>query len=294
MGNDPAWASADALHVRFSIEEGRRVDIARVDFEIAPGERLPYEPAFLLESIDAKAGEPFRDGIVRSDGDRLRRLLGDAGYPQATVEPTYDRNQSQVHLVWQVKLGPPLQVGPIFVRGNFLTSERTIRRWTLLRPGDPLTTTALERSQRNLALIQIFNNASPISFPPEAQADNILPMLVEVEERHDHWGVVRRGRRRLDRTGPARRRSSASTGPSGTSTATCSGRAGCSSRAASWGAPSPGSTPSSPTPASSAPCSGSTSPGPTCGRPPSAWATSARAAAPSASPGRCTRGSTLR
>jgi outer membrane protein insertion porin family len=193
VGNDPAWASADSLHVRFSIEEGRRLDISRVDFEIAPGERLPYEPAFLLDSIDAKAGEPFRDGIIRSDGDRLRRLLGDAGYPRATVEPTYDRNQSQVHLVWKLKLGPPLKVGPIFVRGNFLTSERTIRRWTLLRPGDPLTTTALERSQRNLALIQIFNNASPISFPPEAQAENTLPMLVEVEERHDHWGVVRVG-----------------------------------------------------------------------------------------------------
>ena len=95
-------------------------------------------------------------------------------------------------------------MGPIFVRGNFLTSERTIRRWTLLRPGDPLTTTALERSQRNLALIQIFNNASPISFPPEAQAENTLPMLVEVEERHDHWGVVRVGGGRLHRAGPAR------------------------------------------------------------------------------------------
>ena len=193
IGNDPAWASSEALHVRFLIEEGARVDIARVDFVVAAGEQLPYQPAWILESLDAQAGGPFRNGVIRSDGERLGRLLGDAGYPRATVEPTYERSGSTVHLVWRLKLGPRLRVGPVFVRGNFLTSERTIRRWTLLRPGDPLTTTALERSQRNLALIQIFNNASPISFPGEAQADNVLPMLVEVEERHDHWGVIRVG-----------------------------------------------------------------------------------------------------
>jgi outer membrane protein insertion porin family len=193
VGNDPAWARTDALHVRFLIEEGPRVDIGQVEFEGAPGETPPYQPAYLLETIDGKAGQPFREDVIRSDGERLRRLLGDAGFPRATVEPVYQRAGNKMRLVWKLQLGPRLQVGPLFVRGNFLTSEETIRRWTLLRPGDPLTTTALERSQRNLALIQIFNNASPISFPDEARAHNILPMLVEVEERHDHWGVIRVG-----------------------------------------------------------------------------------------------------
>jgi outer membrane protein assembly factor BamA len=41
--------------------------------------------------------------------------------------------------------------------------------------------------------MQIFENASPISFPPEAEVGNTLPMLIEVEERHDHWGVVHLG-----------------------------------------------------------------------------------------------------
>jgi outer membrane protein insertion porin family len=193
IGEDPDWARSESLHVRFLIEEGPRVDIEAVEFTSPPGERIPHPAAFLLESIDARAGEPFRPEVVRNDADRLRRLLGDAGYPRATAEPSFERTGSRVRLTWQLQLGPALRVGPLFLRGNFLTSERTIRRWTLLRPGDPLTTTALERSQRNLALIQIFNNASPISFPPEAQAGNTLPMLVEVEERHDHWGMIRAG-----------------------------------------------------------------------------------------------------
>jgi outer membrane protein insertion porin family len=193
VGNDPAWARAEGLHVRFLVEEGARLDIAEVDFEAPPGEQLPYPTASLLESLDARTGQPFREAVIRSDSDRLQRLMGDAGYPRATVEPTYERAGNRVRLRWKIRLGPPLRVGPLFVRGNFLTSESTILRWTLLRPGDPLTTTALERSQRNLALIQIFNNASPIAFPDEARAGNTLPMLVEVEERHDHWGVARVG-----------------------------------------------------------------------------------------------------
>ncbi len=193
VGEDRAWATSESLYVRFLIDEGQRVDITEVVFEAAEGERLPYQPSFLLESIDAKAGQPFRPGVIRNDSERLQRLLGDAGYPRASAAPDYQREANRVRLIWKLKLGPALRVGPIFVRGNFLTTESTIRRWTLLKPGDPLTTTGLERSQRNLALMQIFENATPISFPPEAEAQNVLPMLVEVEERHDHWGMVHVG-----------------------------------------------------------------------------------------------------
>jgi outer membrane protein insertion porin family len=193
IGEDPTWATTTSLHVRFLIDEGQRRDIVAVEFVAAPGEQLPYQPAFFLESIDAKVGEPFRPDVIRNDSGRLQRLLGDAGFPRASAEPDFQREGAHMRLIWRVKLGPPLRVGPIFMRGNFLTSENTIHRWTLLREGDPLTTSALERSQRNLALIQIFNNASPISFPVEAESQNVLPMLVEVEERHDHWGVLRVG-----------------------------------------------------------------------------------------------------
>jgi outer membrane protein assembly factor BamA len=169
------------------------VDIAEIRFEAQAGEALPYDEAFLRESIEARVGEPYRPAVVRGDGERLERLLGDAGHRRATAEPLVNREGNRARIVWQLKLGPRMRVGPLFVRGNFLTSESTIRRWSLLRPGDLLTTTAFERSQRNLALIQIFNNAGPISFPSETQTEETVPMLVEVEERHDHWGVLRIG-----------------------------------------------------------------------------------------------------
>jgi outer membrane protein assembly factor BamA len=111
VGEDPAWATTDSLHVRFLIDEGPRVDIAAVEFVSTDAQPLPYQPAFFLESIDAKAGEPFRPEVIRNDIDRMQRLLGDAGYPQASADPDYRRDGTRVRLIWRLKLGPPLRVG---------------------------------------------------------------------------------------------------------------------------------------------------------------------------------------
>ncbi len=44
-----------------------------------------------------------------------------------------------------------------------------------------------------MALIQLFNNPNPVSFPGVSTSDPVVPMMVEVEERHDHWGIIRVG-----------------------------------------------------------------------------------------------------
>jgi outer membrane protein assembly complex protein YaeT len=192
--DDPVWRGAASLYVRFTIAEAPRVDVAALELEGAPGEVLPASEAFLRANIlDTRVGAPFRPFTVRADADRLRRLLGDLGHPHATVEVLTPREGNAVTVRFQLELGPRLTVGPMFVRGNFLTRPSTIEQWLRLRPGGPLRTTDFEHSQRNLALIQLFTNASPISFPAEATSGGRVPMLIEIEERHDHFGVVRVG-----------------------------------------------------------------------------------------------------
>jgi outer membrane protein insertion porin family len=187
------WRTAQALYVRFLIDEGPLVRISQIRFESLDGGPLPRDDIFLRELLLSRVGSPFRPALVHEDADRLRRYFGDQGYPQASVEPSPTRAGAGETLVWQVKLGPQVHIGPLFLRGNFLTSERTIQLWVPLHSGSVLTTTAFERGQRNLALIQMFNNASPISFPGENASDPVVPMLIEVEERHDHGGVIRVG-----------------------------------------------------------------------------------------------------
>ena len=187
--------SRDAKHlfVRFTIEEGPRLTLVSEDFRTDDGGALPYDKDFLLKSVSLRPGAPYAPPGVHADAKRLARLFGDAGFPIATVEPDVNRVGDDVSLTWLVKLGPRMLVGPIFVRGNFVTRPSTILQQIRLRPGDTLSTTAVERSQRDIGFLQLFNNASPISFPGKEERRTTVPMVVEVEERYEQYSVVHLG-----------------------------------------------------------------------------------------------------
>lgn len=192
--DDPLWRRAKSLYVRFTIEESPLVLVGQMRFECTqPGEALPHEDAFYMASLRTAVGSPYQPGFIRRDEARITRALGDDGYRYAQVEARTVRDGDMMDITWQIKMGPQVRVGPVFIRGNFLTTDNTIMTWAELRPGDILTTRKLERAQRNLALIQLFNNPSPLSFPTASPNDPVVPMLVEVEERHDHYGVFRVG-----------------------------------------------------------------------------------------------------
>jgi outer membrane protein insertion porin family len=191
---DPLWHHAHDLYVRFTLEEAPLVRVGSMHFKCTqPGEALPHDETFYFSSLRTTVGAAFQPGFVRRDENRIRRAFGDEGYRYAEVEAHTARHDDQVDITWRVKLGPQVHVGPVFIRGNFKTTDGTIMTWAEMRTGDVLTTRGLERAQRNLALIQLFNNPSPLSFPSAGPNDPVLPMLVEVEERHDHHGVIRVG-----------------------------------------------------------------------------------------------------
>lgn len=191
--SDPEWKRTGALHVRFTVHEGRRLMVDQIKFHSVGGAPLPRDEAFLKASLLTLEHRPLRESAVRDDEARLQRLMGDEGYPYAHVSRELAIAQDRATVTWNVNLGPRVRVGPMFVRGNFLTHDETVLRWIPLRPGAFLTTTAIERGQRNLALLQLFNNASPVSFPGEDERRETIPMLIQVEERHDHLGVFRVG-----------------------------------------------------------------------------------------------------
>ena len=191
----------DRIYVRFTVDEGHLVRVASETFRAAAvvpdagttDDPIPYPEPFLRASLSLRPGEPYRSGLLREDGRRLERLMGDAGYPVATAESDVERTGDLVSVRWTVKSGPRVRVGPIFVRGNFLTTRATVLEQIPLGSGDYLTTTAFERGQRNLSFLQLFNNASPIRFPGKDEAQAVVPMVVEVEERSDQYNVLHLG-----------------------------------------------------------------------------------------------------
>ena len=190
-----ATVSRDAtgLFVRFTIDEGPLVRVGSVEFSSVDKSPIPYDPTFLRDSLSLRPGDPLRPASLRSDSRHLERLLGDAGHAVATAEAEVERAGNTVRIIWKVKLGPRIRVGPIFVHGNFVTTDRTILEQIPIRSGDYLTTTAFERGQRNLGFLQLFYNASPISFPGKDEGQTVVPMVVEVEERYEQFNLLHLG-----------------------------------------------------------------------------------------------------
>lgn len=189
---ETADRDARSLYVRYTIEEGPQVRVGAVTFRSENGAALPYGDDFLRRNLRLREGEPYRVGPVKEDTTRIERLLGDAGFPAPSVVPDVERAGDRVAIRWRIDPGVRTRVGPILLRGNFLTRPDAILEWVPLRPGDLLTTTAFERSQRNLQLIQVFNSVK-IDFPGQEEKRPEVPMVITVEERHDHYGVVRFG-----------------------------------------------------------------------------------------------------
>jgi outer membrane protein assembly complex protein YaeT len=196
-GAETVSRDAREIHVRYTVKEGPLVRVASEEFRAEAKDKgpaeLPYHPGFLQESLSLRPGDPYTPAQLREDGRRLERLLGDAGYPSGTAEPDVERSGNTVRVLWKLRPGPRVRVGPIFVRGNFVTDPQTILEQIPIRSGDLLTTTAFERGQRNLGFLQLFNNATPISFPGKDEGQIVVPMVVNVEERHQQYNVLHAG-----------------------------------------------------------------------------------------------------
>jgi outer membrane protein insertion porin family len=184
---------AREIYVRFTIDEGPRVTVRSEAFRSGDGSTLPYDEKFLQESVTLRPGAPFVPATVRDDARRLERALGDAGYPAGSAEPETVRTGNEIDLTWVLKPGPRVRVGPTFVRGNFVTKDQTVLEQIPLGTGSLLTTTSAERGQRNLGFMQLFNNASPISFPGREEDRPVVPMVVDVEERYEQYSLVHVG-----------------------------------------------------------------------------------------------------
>lgn len=96
--------------VTYRIASGPRYQIADVRFE---GDLGPFTPEQLVARVRAEPGEPYREGVVRDDSDRLQSWLVGQDYRTAQVEPAHREvlaERHEVRLVYTVQAGPKVEV----------------------------------------------------------------------------------------------------------------------------------------------------------------------------------------
>ena len=156
--------------------------------------RCPTTKNFLYESVSLQPGDPYTPAAVRDDSRRLERLARRRRLSVEHRRPRGDPHRQRRRAGVGVQARPAR--APSARCSCAATSSPSPRRsWNRSRwdRAALLTTTDAERGQRNLGFLQLFNNASPISFPGREDKREVVPMVVEVEERNDQYSIVHLG-----------------------------------------------------------------------------------------------------
>ena len=180
-------AAQGKLYVRFTVDEGAPLQVEQVLLHGAKA----LDPASLLRQLSLKTGRPFTDKTLALDKARLVRIYSERGYPYATVRSLEDLdergNKVSVHLT--VAEGSRATFGPVFIRGNFKTRDGVVRDDLEFEEGDPFDIRELEAAEQRLRGRAIFNvvRVQPLGLKDQRA---VLPVVVQVEERHDNWGEL--------------------------------------------------------------------------------------------------------
>ncbi|MFW5813525.1 MAG: outer membrane protein assembly factor BamA [Fibrobacterota bacterium] len=172
-------SSNGTVEVTVRIDEGPRTHIKALRML----SRRSVLDSTLFSELESKAGEPLIASELKADVKKVKKILGYRGFLEADVEPVIENDTSE-HLATifiDVNEGPIIRVEDIRIRGNSTLARKVVQRELAFDPGDTLTLTMIERSERRLYRTGLFNHV---------QVQPVLDTTVEKTELPDSsYGV---------------------------------------------------------------------------------------------------------
>jgi outer membrane protein insertion porin family len=175
------------LFVTFRIEEGLQTRIANLTLQ--GNHALSNDE--LSRVIGSTAGQPFSDLNVASDRDNVLALYFDQGFPNAQFHATVDNLPVQpgegprVNLTYQIEEGQQIRVAQVLVGGYEHAHRSVIVREIQLRPGGPLSESAIVETQRRLYNLGIFSRVAIAPQNPEgSETSKTIDVLVDEARRY--------------------------------------------------------------------------------------------------------------
>lgn len=141
--------------VTITIEEGRRYQVASVEFEgIDPAEFKGIDPV----ATDL-VGQPYHVRMPVQAAATVRRRLLDEGRQRCSVSYRADLDDATgaVALRFTVHAGPQVSAGEVRFEGNERTRARFLRRRAAIREGDLLTREVLDAATTSLYRTGLFS-----------------------------------------------------------------------------------------------------------------------------------------
>jgi outer membrane protein assembly complex protein YaeT len=155
------------LAIFIDITEGPQWFVSKLAFE---GVSEEYRAALLL-ILHSTAGQPYSDLNIASDRDSILDYYFNNGYPQAKFEfmsmPAAEANQ--MNLTFIVTPGPRVFVRDVLVAGLKRTQPEVVRDRISQDPGEPLSQSQINQSQRRLYDLGIFTRVDAAIQNPDGE-----------------------------------------------------------------------------------------------------------------------------
>jgi outer membrane protein insertion porin family len=173
-----AGASFRPVDIRFDVQEGPQTLVTGTTVEGVNA----IEPNQVVSQLALSAGRPFYRPQLAADRDTLQRLYRNLGYQNVSVisQLAFADEQQKVAITWRVTEGPQILVDRVLIKGNERIGIDLIRRELTIKPGSPMSDSALIESQRQLAATSLFRRVRVSELP--RTGSNTRDVLVDLEE----------------------------------------------------------------------------------------------------------------
>jgi outer membrane protein insertion porin family len=176
------------VEIEFVIDEGNPVVVDTLEFDIRAADLETYKNTetiitHLSERIRTKPGQRHRDADITNDIDMIRQTLAGSGYPFVRVSPEFDLDRDNKLVKTKVIIEPSnyTKFGEVIIQGNELTSERVINKQLRFSGGDEFNHRSLQRTQRSIQGLGMFQYVTVRALLQEVQDDSI-PVEIVVRE----------------------------------------------------------------------------------------------------------------
>lgn len=168
------------LYVDIWVYEGNKYYFGDINFE---GNEI-FTDEELFFTLDIQRGDIY-DQKKYDEGirDRLQKLYYNQGYLFASIIPQeIPVENDTLNINFSINEGNVVRIKEVEITGNTKTHEKVIRREFKLHPGDKFNSAKLERSIRDLMILNYFSNITPdVRIIPDDQKH--VNLKVEVEEK---------------------------------------------------------------------------------------------------------------
>ncbi|MCK4753628.1 MAG: outer membrane protein assembly factor BamA, partial [Calditrichia bacterium] len=175
---DSVYYSEDGknIYIDISISQGPKYYFGDINFS---GQSI-FREIELAEALDIRKGDVYNQ-IKYNEGitERLQKMYYNQGYLFAQVQPIEKPvGADTLDINFNISEGHVVSVKEINIIGNTKTHEKVIRREFRLQPGDVFNSSKLERSIRDISILNYFSNVLP----------NVL--LIENDNQHVNLEVT--------------------------------------------------------------------------------------------------------